>query len=519
MVFDPEQKKWWALGGVALAVFAVGLDGTILAVALPTLASALHASAADLIWFSSAYLLALAAAMLPMGMLGDRYGRKKVMLLSLAGFGAASGWSAVTESPGMFVAARVVSGIAGSGVIVMALSALTVLFTAAERPRAVGIWAGVNFLALPAGPLLGGWLLTRFWWGWVFLVNLPVVLVGLIVGLALIPESRAPRRARIDVPGIVGSSAGLVALVYGFAEAGQDGWVSRDVLAAIGVGLLLLAAVLRYERRLAERGGEPLVDVRLFKDRAFTAGTVLAALSSLAMIGVLFTMPQFFQGVLGTDAVGSGLRVLPLIGGLVAGGVVAEPMVRRCGARFALVVGFAILGAGLLIGSFTAASSGELFLGLWLVLTGGGLGLTLSSASSAALARLSAERSGVGSALMQAVQELGGPLGAAVLGSVSLAAYQAHLDVGGLTKQQATAVRSGLFEADAVAARARRPALLSEVHSAFVHAMSSALVVSAGIAAVGVLVAVVFFPRSMHRVAKVAVAASPEREQLGVGQR
>ncbi len=182
------NRRWWALGALTLAVLAVGLDGTILSVALPTLAGALHASESDLQWFTSGYLLVLAAAMLPAGLLGDRYGRKKVMLTALALFAVGSAACAYAPSAGAFIAARLVLGLAGAGIVVMALSALTVLFTEEERPRAVGIWAAANFLSLPIGPILGGWLLTNYWWGWVFLMNVPVALLGLVIALALVPE-------------------------------------------------------------------------------------------------------------------------------------------------------------------------------------------------------------------------------------------------------------------------------------------------------------------------------------------
>src|SRR5215831_19488976 len=181
------NRKWWALDALTLAVLAIGLDGTVLSVALPTLATALHASESDLQWFSSGYLLVLAAAMLPAGLLGDRYGRKKVLLVALALFGAGSAACAYAPSAGAFIAARAVLGLAGAGIIVMALSALTVLFTEEERPRAVGVWAAANFLALPIGPILGGWLLTHYWWGWVFLLNVPVALLGMVAAFTLLP--------------------------------------------------------------------------------------------------------------------------------------------------------------------------------------------------------------------------------------------------------------------------------------------------------------------------------------------
>lgn len=185
------DRRWWALGAVQLAVLAVGLDITVLSVALPTLAAALQASESDLQWFSSGYTLVLAASMLPAGLLGDRYGRKKVMLAALALFAVGSAACAFARSADAFLVARIVLGVAGAGVIVMAVSALTVLFNEEERPRAVAIWGAANFLAMPIGPILGGWLLTHAWWGWVFLVNVPVALLGLGVALALVPESRA----------------------------------------------------------------------------------------------------------------------------------------------------------------------------------------------------------------------------------------------------------------------------------------------------------------------------------------
>src|SRR5258707_11521181 len=217
-------RKWWALGALTLAVRAVGLDGTVISVAPRTFATVLHASESDLQWFSSGYLLVLAAMMLPAGLLGDRYGRKKVMLVALALFGAGSVACAYAPSAGAFIAARVVLGIAGAGVIVMALSALTVLFTKQERPRAVGIWAAANFLALPLGPILGGWLLTHYWWGWVFLLNVPVAPVELVAAFALVPEPRAELRPRFDLVGVVASTAGLVGVTYGLIEAGRNGW-------------------------------------------------------------------------------------------------------------------------------------------------------------------------------------------------------------------------------------------------------------------------------------------------------
>jgi DHA2 family multidrug resistance protein-like MFS transporter len=202
---DPRgvgARRWWALVALVLAFLAVGLDATVLSVALPTLARSLHASESDLQWFSSGYLLVLAAAMLPLGLLGDRFGRKKVLLASLGLFAVGSAACAASPSAGAFIAARLLLGLAGAGLVVMGFATLPVLFGEDERPRAVGIMAAATFVSLPLGPILGGWLLTHAWWGWVFLINVPVAIVGLIATFALVPPSRAQQRPGLDPVGV-----------------------------------------------------------------------------------------------------------------------------------------------------------------------------------------------------------------------------------------------------------------------------------------------------------------------------
>src|SRR5215471_8759851 len=194
-------KKWWALGGLTLGVLAVGLDATVLSVALPTLAASLHASATDLQWFVSSYTLALAVGLLPGGLLGDRFGRKRVMLITLTVFGLGSLACAYAPNAGAFIAARTLLGLAAGVMVPLVLSVLAVMFTDEERPKAVGIWAAANFLALPVGPIVGGWLLSSYWWGWVFLMNIPVVAIGLIAVGTLVPESRATQRPGLDPVG------------------------------------------------------------------------------------------------------------------------------------------------------------------------------------------------------------------------------------------------------------------------------------------------------------------------------
>ncbi len=515
------NRRWWALGAIILAVLAIGLDGTVLSVALPTLATALHASESDLQWFISGYLLVLAAAMLPAGLLGDRYGRKKVMITALILFGAGSAACAYAPSAGAFIAARVVLGLAGAGIIVMALSALTVLFTKEERPRAVGIWAAANFLALPLGPILGGWLLTHYWWGWLFLMNVPVALVGLIATLALVPESRAAERPGLDPVGVVASTAGLVSVTYGLIEAGQKGWGYAGALVPMIAGLVVLVGFFLWERWLSQRpGGQPLVDLALFRSAAYTWGVILPAIAGLAMIGVLFTMPQFFQGVLGTDAMGSGLRLLPLIAGLVVGAVPADRIARVVGAKITVALGFAMLAAGMLLGATTGVGSSSGFVAAWMALVGAGMGLALATAASAAISELPQERSGVGAAVMQAIQKVGAPFGAAILGSVLSSAYQAQLNLAGLPPAVANVVKQSLFGGLAVAQQLGSAPLLESVRTAFVHGMDVSLVVAAGIAAAGFVLTLAFLPGRAASKAGGAepVEASPDRRRALSGQ-
>jgi MFS transporter, DHA2 family, multidrug resistance protein len=490
-------RRWWALGAVSLAVVAVGLDGTVLSVALPTLSSALKASESDLQWFSSGYFLVLAASMLPAGLLGDRYGHKKVLLIALGLFGAGSVACAYSTSVATFLAARVLLGLAGAGIIVMAISSLTVLFSKEERPKAVGVWSAANFLALPLGPILGGWLLTHYWWGWVFLINVPVAALGLVAVAALVPASRASERPGLDPVGVLASAAGLVSVTYGLIEAGQNGWGDAGALLLIVAGVAILVCFFGWERRLTRQpGGQPLLDLTLFRSASFTWGALLAAVAVLPFIGVLFTMPQYFQGVHGTDAMGSGLRLLPLIGGLVVGALPADRVVARVGAKLAATAGFVLLGGGLFLGATTSTTSGDSFVAGWMAIAGAGMGLTMATVSSAALVELTEERSGVGAAVLQAVNKVGGPFGTAILGSVLSSVYLARLDVTGLPASAATAVRQSIFGAVAVAHQVSSTSLLESARAAFVNGTDAALVVSAGIAMAGAVLTLLYLPRT-----------------------
>lgn len=503
-------RRWWTLAAMALAVFAVTLDVTVLTVALPTLAGALKASESELQWFVTAYTLALVAGMLPAGLLGDRYGRKAVMSAALALFIGGSLACAYAPGPEAFIVARVALGLAGAALIVMVLSLITVLFDAVDRPRAIGIWGAANFIGLPLGPILGGWLLTNVWWGWIFLMNVPVAIVGLAAVLALVPESRAPRTPTIDIPGVLLSSVGLVALMYGIVEAGDHGWTDGGAVVSALAGLAVLVVFVAWERRVTNRGGAPLVDLDLFRSRSFTWGVVCTAFGVFGLFGVLFALPQYFQAIAGLDPQGSGFRLLPVVAGLIVGAVPADRLAVRLGAKFTVAIGFCIVVAGSLIGATTTVASSDGFIAAWSFVAGAGAGLGFATSASAALVELSAERSGVGSALLQAVVKLGPAFGASILGSVLNAGYQSHVVVTGLPASAAAAVRASVFGGLAVAREIGSSPLLESIRTAFVAGMDDAVRVGAVAAVVAAALALAFLPSRRAT----ALQSSPQRAEL-----
>src|SRR6201995_2124211 len=247
-------RKWWALVAIAASVLVVGLDLTVLNLALPTIAVDLHASTSDLQWISDSYSLVLAAVMLPAGLLGDRLGRKKVLIAALVLFGASSAACAYATGTAELIAGRAVLGIGAAAIFPLSLSVIPVLFAPEERQKAIALMASATFISFPIGPVVGGYLLDPFWWGSVFLINVPVVVLAVIAVAVLLPESRSADRPRIDIVGVILSRAGLAGLTYGFIKAGQDGWTDAVALVTIAVGAGVLAALVAWERWLTARG-------------------------------------------------------------------------------------------------------------------------------------------------------------------------------------------------------------------------------------------------------------------------
>jgi DHA2 family multidrug resistance protein-like MFS transporter len=478
-----STSRWYALAALALSTLAIGLDTTILSVALPTLSRDLHATTGDLQWFTNAYLLVLAAVLLPAGMLGDRFGRKKLLLGALFVFGAASAACAWSAATGQLIAARAALGLGAAVLMPLSGAVLTVLFEDKDRSKALSVWLTASALGIPLGPLLGGWLLDNFWWGSVFLINVPLVAIALVAVTLWVPESHGDRTRRFDLLGVLLSAAGLVALTYGIIEAGDRGWGdARSLLTMIG-GAVLLGAFVVWQRR----SRQPLVDLGLFRSRAFTGGAVLATVASFAMLGLLFALPQYFSAVGGQDAFGSGLRLLPVIGGLLLGARTAEKVAARVGNRLVIAGGLALMTAGLVVGSLTEASSGYGFVAVWISVAGIGLGFTLPPSMDVALGALTAERSGVGNGLLQAMRQVGGAIGVAVLGTVLSGAYRDDLpaSAGDVARESPAA---GVAQAPDAGA-------LDAVRAAFTHGMDVSLLVAAAVALAGAILALLMLPR------------------------
>ena len=484
-----DPRRWWALAALVVGLLVVGLDTTIVNVAMPSMSDQLGAGTGDLQWIADSYIVVFAAGMLPAGLLGDRYGRRRFLLAGLAVFGVGSILGALVHSVAGVIAARALMGVGGALIMPLSLSILPALFPPAERGKAISVWAAGTALGIPLGPIVGGWLLQHFWWGSIFLFNIPMVVLALVVCAVLLPASRAVDAPRVDAVVATLVFAGLTLLVFAVVEAPGRGLTDTRVLALLAAGIVVLAAVAVRETRARE----PMIDVRLFRDRNFRWATVGALVPSFAMAGVLFLVPQRFQGVDGYDAFGTGLRLLPLLGGLFVSSIASGRLVARLGHKAMIPGGLAVLGAGLLVGAGDTVDGGYGRTAIWLAVCGLGLGLSLVPAMDAVMAGLPPERTGMGSALVQTLRQIAGALGVAILGSVLASAYLDRLDTTGRPGPVVDAARDSL--GGAVKAGADDPALLESAHAAFVHGMDMALAIAGGASLVIAIAVAVCLPR------------------------
>lgn len=490
-----HPRRWPILGVLVIALFALGLDNTILNIALPTLARDLSATTSELQWMVDAYILVFAGLLLVAGALSDRYGRRRVLLVGLGVFGAGSLLAPFVGSAPELILLRGFMGLGAALAMPSTLSIIADVFPADERPKAIAAWGGTSALAIVAGPILGGLLLEHFAWGSVFLVNLPFVLTGIVAALLIIPESRSADPAPLDPVGASLSVVGLVALVFGIIEAPGRGWGDPVVAGALALAALLGTAFAAWERRSAR----PMLDIRLFRDRRFSAASLSVTLVFFAMNGSLFFMTLYLQGVRGLSALDTGLRFIPIALGIALSSPLSARATVRFGARFVTAGGLLLVGAGLALFARTGSASGDLHVALCLVVISAGLGFAMTPATDAIMGALPAEKFGVGSAVNDTTRQVGGALGIAILGSLFSASYATEMAsaTAALPPAIAGVARDSLAGAAAVAAQlggTAGPALVAAGRTSFLTAMDATALVGVGVAAAGALVAALFLP-------------------------
>jgi len=494
------QGRWWALAALVLSGLVLGLDATILVTALPTLSAKLGATTSELQWILDAYTLALGGLLLPAGVLGDRLGRRRLLLVGLLLFGVASvAASQMTSATGL-IWARAAMGAGGAIIMPLSLSILPTMFSEAERPRAVALAAVGAFLGMPLGPLVAGWLLTHFAWGSVFLINVPVVVLALLGVWLLVPESRDPDAPRLDWIGAVLAVAGVTGVVYGIIEEPGDGWTDPRVLGGVLGGALVIAVFVAHELRTRS----PLVDLRLFRDGRFTWSTVAFVVIGAGMFGGLFVLAPYLQVVQGNDAQGTGIRLLPMIAAVLAGALASDRLTARLGTRVMVSGGLLISAAGMVLLSRAGGETGYGLVAASLTVIGLGMGLGMPPALDAILGALPPTQTGAGTALTRTLQQVGASLGVAVLGSILNAVYRGALDphLPGLPAPAANVARGSIAGAAAVA-RHLPAALAAPVwqaaRDAYASGMSDVLLVSAGVVTAGAVLVALFLPaRSGH---------------------
>ena len=412
--------RWLILAVICLAQFVVVLDNTVLNVAIPSLATQLAASAADVQWIINAYALVQAGLLLVAGGAADRYGRRRMLLAGLLLFGLGSLAAGLAQTSGQLIAARAGMGIGGALLLTTTLAVAVQIFDATERPKAIGIWAAVNALGFAAGPPIGGVILAHFWWGAIFLLNIPVVLVGLVAVRALVPESRSAAGGRLDVFGALLSTAGMAAVVYAIIAGGEHGWRSVEVLGPGSAGLLLLGLFVWWERRVPY----PMLDMEFFTNSRFVGAVAGVLLITFGSAGALFLLTQQLQYVRGYSPLEAGLRMLPFALSVVAlnfSGLTARLM-HRAGLPAVIAAGMVLLAAGFAV--VAAPSSGYVPLLAGLILMGVGCALANPAIAEAVMGSIPPEKAGAGAGIDGAMAEIGGAVGVAVLGTVLHAALR-----------------------------------------------------------------------------------------------
>ncbi|MBX9362405.1 MFS transporter [Streptomyces sp. WAC04114] len=494
-----HRRRWAILGVLMLSLLIVVLDNSILNVAIKTISTpaptGLGATQSQLEWAINAYTLVFAGLLFTAGLLGDRLGRKKVLIGGLAVFGLGSALAAFSGSPGELIAFRAVMGLGAAFVMPATLAVLMNVFEREEQPKAIGIWAGGVGLAVAIGPITGGVLLEHFWWGSVFLVNVPIVVLGLALMLWLVPDSRDPRPGRIDPVGVVLSVVGLVLLVYGIIKGGQlADFTEATVLATIAAGLAVLVAFVVFEKR----SDHPSIDVTYFKDKVFSAAIAAIALVFFALMGVTFFAVFYTQSVRGYSPLQTGLLMLPLAAAQLIFAPRTRLVVDRFGNRVTTTAGMVVIAAMLAAFATLDTDTPIWILEVIFFLMGAGMAHIMTPVSVVIMQALPREKAGSASALSNTFRQVGGALGVAVLGSVLSTAYRTGIEdkLGvlppALRHTAGESIEATLGVADKLGPRGE--SLVAPAHDAFLHAMHTTALWGAGIALIGAVVVALFLP-------------------------
>jgi EmrB/QacA subfamily drug resistance transporter len=508
-----ERRKWLILAVLIVSLTAIVLDNTVLNVALKTISeprAGLGASQSQLEWAINSYTLVFAGLLFTFGVIGDRIGRKRVLMIGLTLFGLASLVSSYAQTPAELIWARAAMGFGGAAVMPQTLSIITNTFEPDERPRAIGIWASAVGVAIAIGPVTGGLLLDHFWWGSVFLINVPLTAVGVITTLLVVPESKSPAPGRIDLVGVLLSIAGLVLLVYGIIRGGDLGsWLHGPVLGPIAGGLAVLTLFCWYEART----DHPSLDVRLFKDPRLSAAAAAIALNFFSMTGVYFFMSFYLQNVRGFSPLHAGLLTTPVAVGQLATASRSPLLARRFGAKLVAATGLAIV-TGALIGYHSLSTATPIaMLEAVFLLQGIGVGIVMPTATESVMSVIPRERGGAGSAITNTSRQVAVALGVAVLGSILAQAYRGRLlpDLTVLPPGARTAATQSVAATQAAAARlgSAGARLVSLADQSFVQAMHITTLVAAAIAAIGAVLIAMWMPGTRGRAAVTGARPQP----------
>jgi EmrB/QacA subfamily drug resistance transporter len=496
-----HARRWLVLGVMCLSLLLIVMDNTIVNVAIPTLQRDLDASTSQLQWVVDAYILVFAGLLLAMGALGDRFGRRGALAVGLSVMGVASVASSLAGSADQLIATRAIMGVGGALIMPATLSIIINVFTdRKERAQAIAIWTATAGMAVAIGPVTGGWLLEHFWWGSVFLVNVPVVLIALVLGQLFVPTSRDPEAPPLDVVGSLLSIVGLTALVWAIIE-GPHGWSEPTVLGGFAVAVVLLAAFGLWERRTRY----PMLDMGLFRNPRFSAASGAITLTFFAMFGSLFLLTQFLQAVLGYSALETGVRLLPMAAVQMIVAPASAKVVERIGSKIVVAVGLTVAAIGLVMASQLSpgATYGEVVLSL--IVLAAGLAVVMPTATESIMGSLPPAKAGVGSAVNDTTRELGGALGVAVLGSVMSSSYRPDVSqaISGfpVPRGVAAAITDQVGAAMTVAERiggAPGRQLADVASRAFTDGMGAAFLIGAVALLVGAAIVGLFLPARAH---------------------